>query len=719
MFNHWFPDYFPIRDPVLIFAIVLVLFLFSPIVMSRLRLPGMIGLLVAGAVLGPHAFGILARDASFILLGAVGLIYIMFTAALEVDLSAFRKHGLHSVVFGLLTFGLPQGLGTLVAHYILRYDWPSAILLASMIASHTLLAYPIVSRLGLASNKAVTATVGGTMITDTASLLVLAVIAGMSTGEVNEAFWWRLGVSLVVFVAAILIGLPLLGRWFFRRFPEDGPGQFVFVLTSVFLCAALSNVAGLEPIVGAFLAGLALNRLIPHASPLMNRLTFTGEAIFIPFFLLSVGMLLDVRVLFGGLETWGVAIGMTATVIVTKWLAAGASRVVFRYRKEEARVMFGLSVVQAAATLASVMVGNRIGLFDDAVVNGTIIMILVTCILGPWVVSKFAPAMAAAAAQEPRSTKAAHGVLVPLLDATQAEPAMELALLLRGEDKKTPIYPAFVVSEGGDVAQSMGDADKILAAAVHLANAADCPAEPIKRVHDDPGRTLVRARKELGVAHVVVPWDGAPSRGERALPAVDGGSAPPPSVMPAGNARLGHVVDALAADAGVNVFLARLPHPLGTCSRAVLLVPPASATLEAFLEGVRTLGELCKALGAPVLVVGQDQDVGSVREALRPFDLKIETQAFSSARSWLPVVADHVRPSDLLVLYGVREGAAGHSPEYADFLMRLFGRYEHNDVVVFYGRTRAASASILTPVAEPAPATEPMPARTVVMQAKR
>ncbi|MGH7298201.1 MAG: cation:proton antiporter, partial [Polyangiaceae bacterium] len=512
MFDHWFPDYFPIKDPVLIFAIVLVLFLGSPIAMARFRLPGMIGLLLAGAILGPHALGILARDASFVLLGAVGLIYIMFTAALEVDLSAFRKQGLHSVFFGILTFSLPQGLGMLVAHYILRYEWPPSILLASMIASHTLLAYPIVSRLGLASNKAVTATVGGTMITDTASLLVLAVIAGMTTGEVNQAFWWRLGVSLVVFVGAILIGLPILGRLFFRRFPEDGPGQFVFVLTSVFLCAALSNVAGLEPIVGAFLAGLALNRLIPHASPLMNRLTFTGEAIFIPFFLLSVGMLLDVRVLFGGLETWGVAIGMTVTVIVAKYLAAQGSRLVLRYRKEEAQVVFGLSVVQAAATLASVMVGNRIGLFDDAVVNGTIIMILVTCILGPYVVSKFAPAMARAAAQEPKAPQAARGVLVPLLSARQAEPAMELALLLRGEDKKEPIYPAFVVPEGGDVAQAMAAGDKILAAAVAQASAADCPVEPIKRVHNDPGRTLVRTRMELSAAHVVVPWDATPSQ---------------------------------------------------------------------------------------------------------------------------------------------------------------------------------------------------------------
>lgn len=303
VFSSWFPEQFPIRDPVLIFAIVLILFLASPLVMNRFRLPGMIGLLLAGAILGPHALGILARDSSFVLLGSVGLIYIMFTAALEVELSAFRKYGIQGVVFGLLSFSIPMSLGMVMSRFVLGFEWPAAVLLASMFASHTLLAFPIVSRLGLSANQAVTTTLGGSMITDTGALLVLAVVAGMAAGEVNEAFWWRLGVSMVIFVSGIMLGLPRLGRWFFRRFAEDGPGEFVFVLTSVFLCAALSRAAGLEPILGAFLAGLALNRLIPHNSTLMNRLVFTGQAIFIPFFLLSINMILNTKMLFNNFHT--------------------------------------------------------------------------------------------------------------------------------------------------------------------------------------------------------------------------------------------------------------------------------------------------------------------------------------------------------------------------------------------------------------------------------
>jgi Kef-type K+ transport system membrane component KefB len=674
MFSQWFPDTFPIRDPVLIFAIVLVLFLVSPIVMGRFKLPGMIGLLLAGAILGPHAMGILARDASFILLGAVGLIYIMFTAALEVDLSVFRKYGVQGVVFGIFTFILPQGLGTLMAYYLLGFDWLPAILIASMFASHTLLAYPIVSRLGLSTNPAVTTTLGGTMITDTAALLVLAVVAGMASGEVTEAFWWRLGVSMTVFVGGILIGLPRLGRWFLRRVADDGPAEFVFVLTSVFLCAALSHSAGLEPIVGAFLAGLALNRLIPHSSPLMNRLVFTGEAIFIPFFLLSVGMLLDARVLFGGFRTWTIAIGMTATVVATKWLAAQVTRVLFRYRSDEAQVMFGLSVVQAAATLAVVIVGHRLEMFDDAVVNGTIVMILVTCILGPAVVTRYAPVMAKAAAAAAPEAKAQKGVLIPLLSADQAESAVELALTLRGSDKEAVLYPTFVAADDKELDKTMADGEKLLASAASQVSAAGMVAQTMKRVHDNPGRALARMRKELGVEHIVLPWDGQPSRSGLGL---------------------GKVVGALAEDGGANVFLARLPHPLGTCSRTVVLFPPGAAESVGFQGSVAQVRRLAKALGSPIFVLGHTEEEPVIRAAFGGADDSgVKVQTYPNTRLLLPLMANVIQGSDLLILHGVREGDPAYLTEARDFALGIVSRHpDTNLVVLFPVQPRGADAS--------------------------
>ncbi|MEB2324219.1 MAG: cation:proton antiporter [Sorangiineae bacterium] len=713
MLGHFFPALFPIRDPVLIFAIVLVLFLGSPIVMARLRLPGMIGLILAGAVLGPNALGMLARDASFELLGAVGLIYIMFTAALEVDLGAFRKHGVHSVVFGLLTFSVPQGVGTLMARYVLGFEWPPAILLASMFASHTLLAYPIVSKLGLSADQAVTSTLGGTMFTDVAALLVLAVIAKMTTGEVNEAFWWQLGVSLVVFVSAILLGLPRLGRRFFQRFPDDGPGQFVFVLTTVFLCAALSHVAGLEPIVGAFLAGLALNRLIPHASPLMNRLVFTGDAIFVPFFLLSVGMLVDARVLFGGLWTWAVAISMTVTAILTKWMAARLTRLVFRFSHAEGQVMFGLSVVQAAATLAAVMVGNRIGLFDDAVVNGTIVMILVTCILGPWVVAKYAPSMAKASAERGGEAAAPSGTLIPLATAEHAEAAVELALLLSAASERAPLYPAVVVEEGPDVAQRMADADAILAPAVAQASAAGRVAEPIKRLHPDPGRSLVRTRQELGAVNVVVPWDGAPSR----APSVGGADevlAADASVVPStAPPVLGRVVDELVRDAGANSFLCHLPQPLGVCGRVLWFLPPGVAGLPALPGAASVLGRLAKALGAPLEILCDAAERASVEAVARGASDGLELSPYPSPRAWLGALLERRSPTELFVLHGARELEPGASAEYEEFCRLAFGRLAERDVILFYPASPEVARALLlaAPAAAlPAPPAAPAPA---------
>lgn len=689
MLPRWFPEQFPITDPVLIFAIVLVLFLISPIVMGKLRLPGMIGLLLAGALLGPNALGLLARDSSFVLLGAVGLIYIMFTAALEVDLGVFRKYGLQGIVFGIFTFAIPQGLGTVLAYYVLGFELLPAILLASMFASHTLLAYPIASRLGLATNRAVTATIGGTMITDTAALMVLAVIAGMAQGEVNEAFFWRLGVSVTIFVGAILFGLPWLGRWFFQRVAKDGPAEFVFVLTSVFLCAALSHAAGLEPIVGAFLAGLALNRLIPHTSTLMNRITFTGEAIFIPFFLLSVGMLLDARVLFGGLRTWIVAGAMTVTVIVTKFLAAQVSRLIFRYRSDEGHVMFGLSVVQAAATLAAVMVGHRIGLFDDAVVNGTIVMILVTCILGPWVVGRFAPSIAAAEkkAAPPASDEKGGGVLVPIVDGEQAAAVIELALLVRSKGAR--LHPAFAAVDGAGLASAMAEAEKVLARAVSEASAADCVAEPVKRVCTDRGPALALARKELGATQVVMAWDGAPS---------------------AGGARYGRVVDALAEAGDASLLLARLPHPLGTAQRIVVLFPPGAAKARGLGAAVTLIERIAKQIGAPLLVLAHEPDRAKLEDALSRSEEppKRETVTYPSDRAWLGALNDRVRRGDLVVVHALREDEA--VADTHGMGARVAQRFEDHDVIVLFGADAEVTAQPSTLGIAPIVDSQPEPA---------
>jgi Kef-type K+ transport systems, membrane components len=391
----------PFSDPVLIFASVMVLILLAPLLARRCRLPEIIGLLLAGMVVGPHGLNILARDQTIELLGAVGLLFIMFLAGLEIDLNQVRRNRAPTLVFGLLTFAVPLALGILLGQ-VFGMSVPVAVLLASMFSSHTLLTFPMAGRLGLAKSPATTTAIGGTIITDTLALLILAVIAGSVHGELNALFWTRLLLLMAVYVVGVFFLVPLLSRWFFRRITADENLEFVFVLALTFTCAWLAHLAGLEPIIGAFLAGLTLNPLIPERSLLMTRIHFTGEVLFIPFFLISVGMLVDLSLLLAGSATWIIAIGMTSVALLAKFLAAAATQKLLGLQRDEGWLIFGLSVNQAAATLAAALVGYNLGLFSEAVITGTIMMIAVTCLAGSVVTER--PDAASPCARSRRSS---------------------------------------------------------------------------------------------------------------------------------------------------------------------------------------------------------------------------------------------------------------------------------------------------------------------------
>lgn len=379
----------PIINPVLKFLVILIVILVAPIILNKLKIPHILGLIIAGAIIGPNGFNLLIRDSGIILSGTAGLLYIMFLAGLEINMAEFKRNRFKSLVFGLYTFIIPIILGILSSYYILKLSMLSSVLVASMYASHTLIAYPILSNLGVNKNRAVNIAVGGTMITDTLALLVLAVIVRMTTGELTLAFWMKLTISVLCFGLIVMLLFPIIGKWFLKRF-EDKVTQYIFVLVMVFLGAILAEAAGIEAIIGAFLSGLALNRLIPSTSPLMNRIEFVGNAIFIPFFLISVGMLVDYQAFFKDFETIKVALVMTFIATTAKYIAAWLSQKTFKFTIDERRLIFGLSNAQAAATLAAVMVGYNIiigetesgesvRLLNENILNGTIVMILVTC----------------------------------------------------------------------------------------------------------------------------------------------------------------------------------------------------------------------------------------------------------------------------------------------------------------------------------------------------
>ena len=299
--------YFPVTDPTWIFFLVLSIILFAPILLGKLKIPHIVGMILAGVLIGPYGLHVLDKDSSFELFGNVGLYYIMFLASLEMDMQHMKRIRWQALTLGLAAFVFPLTMGVVSNVFLLKYSLVTSVLLASMYASHTLIAYPIVIRYGVSRNRSVSIAVGGTIVTDTLTLLVLAFISGMFREEVHGG-WFGVVLLLKVILLSLFIvySFPRIARWFFRRY-NDPVIQFIFVLAMVFLSAGLMELIGMEGILGAFLAGLVLNRLIPHSAPLMHHLEFVGNALFIPYFLIGVGMIIDLRVLFGSGEALKVA----------------------------------------------------------------------------------------------------------------------------------------------------------------------------------------------------------------------------------------------------------------------------------------------------------------------------------------------------------------------------------------------------------------------------
>ena len=376
---------FPVTDPMMKFFVVLAIILIAPIVMGKLRIPHIAGMVLAGMLIGPYGLNILAKDGSFDLFAHVGLIYLMFLAGLEMNMGNFRKNRVGTFTLGIMAFVIPMVMGIVVNTTVLRYGWLTSILLASMYASHTLIAYPIILRYGLSSQRSVTIAVGATAITDTLTLLVLAMVGGYFKGDITGEFWLMLFLKVAAVFFVIIYFFPRVTRYFFHHY-EDNVNQFIFVLALTFLGAIMMELIGMEGLLGAFLVGLVINRYVPNVSPLMNHLEFVGNALFIPYFLIGVGMLVNVDLLFGGAETLRVAAVMIVMALSSKWIASLVTQKLLGMRPLERNMIFGLSTAQAGATLAAVLVGHSIflpngqRLLNDDVLNGTVILILVTCV---------------------------------------------------------------------------------------------------------------------------------------------------------------------------------------------------------------------------------------------------------------------------------------------------------------------------------------------------
>ncbi|MDB5263619.1 MAG: sodium/hydrogen exchanger [Adhaeribacter sp.] len=666
----------PLRNPVIIFSLVLFIILFSPILFNKIKVPPIIGLIVAGIIIGPYGLNLLLRDSSIVLFGTVGLLYIMFTAGLEIDLEEFKKNQFKSLVFGIYTFLTPMAIGIVAAYYILDFSIPAAILLSSMFATHTLLAYPITSRYGINRIRAVTLTIGGTIITDVLALLVLAAIVGMYKGDISSAFWIRLGVSSIIFAAIIFFVFPLIARWFFKKF-DDNISQYIFVLAIVFLGSFLAEVAGLEAIIGAFLSGLAINRFIPHTSPLMNRIDFVGNALFIPFFLISVGMLVDFSVLFNGFGALKVAAVMIVMAVTGKFLAAWFTQKTFNLSNDERQMIFGLSNARVGATLAVVLVGYNvilgetpsgepIRLLSEDVLNGTILMILVTCTLSSFTVEKVSRkiALEESTKQDEDPDEPGEKILISLAYPDTVNDLVDLALLIKPHKSKAPIYALHVRDEQDTSENNQATGKKMMEKAINQAAATDNTVVPLNRFDLNISNGIIYTVKEHRITDLIIGLH---------------------HLTHAGDGFFGPLTESILERTPETIYIYKAAQPINTFKRIVVAVPPQAEYEHGFGHWFRRIQTIARGTGLPLFMYAPATTLKKLQQ-LNEGDkspLSIVYEPFENWEEFL-IFSREVKPDDLFIIISSRRGHLSYHTEAEKLPYYLTKYFLQNSYIILF-----------------------------------
>ncbi|MEI6691145.1 MAG: cation:proton antiporter [Chlorobium sp.] len=666
----------PLKNPVLQFSLILFIILFAPALLNRLKIPTLISFIIAGAVIGPHGFNLMLRDSSIILFGTVGVLYIMFLAGLEIDVEDFRKNSRNSILFGLYTFLISIVLGILVGKFILVFSWPSSILIGSIFASHTLIVYPIVSKLGISKNKAVNIAIGGTIITDILALLVLAVVVGMTSGELMTGFWIRIVIGVTIFSLVVLLLFPMIARWFFKRF-DDSVQQYLFVLALVFLGGFLAEAAGVEAIIGAFLSGLALNRLIPRTSPLMNRVKFVGNALFIPFFLIGVGMLIDIRAFFKDYETIKVAAVITIAATAAKYLSAWITQKLFGFSLDQRRLIFGLISAHAALALATVLIGfniitgytlkgDPVRLLDESVLNGTILFILITCTLATVVGQKGAQNIALAdtieEVAESGTQVTEERILIPMKNISTVDELVDLSVTVKSHKALNGIYALHVADNtmADDVAEKY--AGKLLEKAAVAASSTDCELNPLIRYDSDVVNGIACVIREQKITDLILGLHHKSSLKDGLL-----GSS------------LGNIL----GRCNITTFIYKPVQPLATIRRTILVIPSCAENEIGFVLWMQKLTNIISNTGSKLVVYATKQTITHLKEVYSITMSNAEIRVFKDWDDFL-IVSREIKNDDNLIVVMSRKNHLSYHSKMAKMPIYLSRYFQKNSFILIY-----------------------------------
>lgn len=641
--------YFPITDPTLIFFVVLLIVLFAPIIMGKLRIPHIIGMVLAGIVVGKYGLNILERDSSFELFGKVGLYYIMFLAALEMDMEGMKKNKSRLLIYGLLTCFIPFTLTYLMSIHLLHYSAKASLLLSCIMASNTLIAYPIVSRYGLQQKPSVTLSVGSSMLS---LLIALVILAGLvaSFGEHDGVlFWVFFATKFAAYCGFMIFLIPRLTRWFLRRY-SDAVMQFIFVMAMLFMSAALSQIVGIEGVFGAFFAGLILNRYIPHISPLMNRLEFIGNALFIPYFLIGVGMLINVNLLFQGGHILWVIFCIVFFGTLGKAIAAYAACLGFRLPLSSGHMMFGLTSAHAAGSIAMVMVGMNIligpntYLVNDDMLNGVVIMILFTCIISSLLTDWSSQKIILRDKELPEAEDEKKGndekILIPVRYPEYADSLMDLALLVRNQKLNRGLVCLNVVYDDKDMRYNQEQGRQLLDHCSQLAAATDVMTQTQVRIAANIANGIKHAFNEFQCSEIIIGMHMHPERSPKFW---------------------GEFHQSLFNGLSRQIIMARVIQPLNTIRRIQVAVPSRAEFEPGFYRWLERLSRMAGNLDCRIQFHGRTETLALINEYIQNRHHEVRAD-YALMNHWneMPQLAAQISNDHMLVVITARKGTVSY-----------------------------------------------------------
>lgn len=664
----------PLKNPVIIFSLVLFIILFAPILLKKIKVPHIIGLILAGVAIGPYALNLLKRDSSIVLFGTVGLLYIMFLAGLEIDLKEITKNKLKILFFGLITFLLPFIFGSLASYYILGYSWLSSFLVAAMFSTHTLVSYPIVSKYGVSRNRAVALTVGGTLVTDVLALLILAVVVGMTKGEVTSSFWVTLGISSLVLVATIFFVFPLIIQWFFKK-NHDSVSQYIFVLAIVFLASFLAEAAGLEAIIGAFFAGLVLNKFVPHSSPLMNRIDFVGNALFIPFFLIGVGMLVNFNVLFHGFAALKVVGVIAVIAIATKYVAAWITQKALKLTAVERRMIFGLSTSRAAATLAIILVGyniiigetptgDPIRLLDEDILNGTILLILVSCAISSFVVEKASHNLALLEAKDSAEEKETEEkILISLAYPESVPELVNFGLMLKPKKSRVPVYALNIISDDTASESSQFSGKKMMDNAIKQAAATDNKIIPLTRFDMNISNGIIYTIREQKITDVLIGLHQDTNR----------------------NDFLGPIAEDILNRTTETIFIYKAVQPFNTLKKMIVVVTPNAEVEIGFGHWFSRIQTISQTGGLPIHFFADTSTINELQK-LNTSSSHPVVAVYNVFNNWddFLILSRELKQNDFFTIISSRKDHTSYNEQLEKLPYYLSKYFQQNSFIIVY-----------------------------------